>query len=81
MKIANANNTNESVSMNIFAVVVPGSIPPVQNVKPACPKSHNKHNPTPSNDDFIWISPSLDVFPCKNLLVSYDFRHLSGKGR
>ena len=47
MKNAKASDTRESTARKTFAVGLPGSNPPAQNVKPAWPNSHRKHNPIP----------------------------------
>ena len=51
MKKAKASDTRESTATNMFAVRLPGSDPPAQKVKPACPNSHRTHNPIPIIED------------------------------
>ncbi len=47
MKNAKASDTKESTTTNTFAVGLPGSNPPAENVKPAWPNSHRTHSRIP----------------------------------
>ena len=62
MKKAKASDTRESKATKTFAVGLPGSKPPAQNVKPAWLNSHRAHKPIPIIDDaFTYLLSKLKM--------------------